>query len=246
MDKRLKDNNIFPDYREARFESAKFGVEILMEDYYTFLTERNVDTTNKIREDYWQSNWDKYWDSYCTKFNNYMKDCKVSEEIHYFRNNLNRIPKDINELKANSSNWVLLTMEHSTYHMCPSSFSGNGLYNLKFMSKDGKNEGVYINIYGDNNNNSNKSLACTEKTDPKNMGTYNFNGMYYNDIGVSLERLAHLQLDVVPYNKYGNASKDDLPISGEKHGQNENRYNKDFDAQQAREIFEEGWQGIRE
>ena len=49
---RLKDNNIFPDYREARYENAKVGVEILIEDYYTFLTERNVDTTNKNREDY--------------------------------------------------------------------------------------------------------------------------------------------------------------------------------------------------
>ena len=170
----------------------------------------------------------------------------IDEEMGYFRNKLNRIPKNINELKRKSSNWVLLKVGTSTYHMCPSDFSGNGLYNLKFMSKDGKNEGVYINIYGDNNNNPNKSLACTEKTDPKNMGTYNFSGMYYNDIGVSLERLAHLQLDVAPYEKYGNKSIDDLPKEGEKSGQNEKRYNNDFDAKRARQTFEEGWQGLKE
>ena len=170
----------------------------------------------------------------------------IDEEMGYFRNKLNRIPKNINALKKKSGNFVLLRVDSSTYHMCPTGFSGNGLYNLKFMSKDGRNEGVYINIYGDKNGSVNKGLACNEKTDPKNMGTYNFSGMYYKDGKISKSGFKHLMLDINPYNKYGNASKDDLPISGEKHGQNENRYNKDFDAQQAREIFEEGWQGIKE
>ena len=74
----------------------------------------------------------------------------------YFRNKLNRIPKDINELKKKSGNWVLLTMEHS------------------------------------------------------------------------------------PYNIYGNASKDDLPITVEIYDLNENRYDNDFDAQHTRQTFEEG------
>jgi len=130
--------------------------------------------------------------------------------------------------------------------MCPTGFSGNGLYNLKFMSKDGKNEGVYINIYGDNNNNSNKGLACTERTDPKNMGTYNFSGMYYKDGKISKSGFKHLMLDINPYNKYGNASKDDLPKDGEKSGQNGTRYDNDSDAKQARKTFEEGWKGIKE
>ena len=114
------------------------------------------------------------------------------------------------------------------------------------MSKDGRNEGVYINIYGDKNSSVNKGLACTEKTDPKNMGTYNFSGMYYKDGKISKAGFKHLTLDVVPYNKYGNASKDDLPTEGEKYGQNNNRYDKDFDAQQARQTFEEGWKGLKE
>ena len=170
----------------------------------------------------------------------------IDEEMGYFRNKLNRIPKDINELKANSSNWVLLKVGTSTYHMCPSDFSGNGLYNLKFMSKDGRNEGVYINVYGDNNNNSNKGLACTERTDPKNMGTYNFSGMYYKDGLISKSGFKHWKLDIYPYERYGNKSRADLPKEGEKSGQNKSRYDDDSDAQQARENFEKSWQGIKE
>ena len=164
----------------------------------------------------------------------------------YFRNKLNRIPKNINELKRKSGNWVLLRVESSSYHMCPTGFSGNGLYNLKFISKDGRNEGVYINIYGDNNNNSNKGLACTENTAPKNMGTYNFSGMYYKDGLISKSGFKHWNLDIDPYERYGNKSIDDLPKEGEKSNQNEGRYNYDSDAQQAREIFEGGWQGLKE
>ena len=83
----------------------------------------------------------------------------IGEEMGYFRNKLNRILKNINELKKQSGNWVLLTMEHS------------------------------------------------------------------------------------PYNIYGNASKDDLPISVETYDLNENRYDNDFDAQHTRQTFEEGGKG---
>ena len=170
----------------------------------------------------------------------------IGEEMGYFRNKLNRILKNINELKKKSGNWKLLKVGTSTYHMHPSDFSGNGLYNLKFMSKDGRNEGVYINIYGDKNGSVNKGLACTEKTDPKNTGTYNFSGMYYKDGKISKSGFKHLMLDINPYNKYGNASKDDLPKDGEKSGQNGTRYDNDSDAKQARKTFEEGWKGIKE
>ena len=81
---------------------------------------------------------------------------RIGEEMGYFGNKLNRIPKNINELKKKSGNWVLLTMEHS------------------------------------------------------------------------------------PYNIYGNASKDDLPITVEIYDLNENRYDNDFDAQHTRQTFEEG------
>ena len=171
---------------------------------------------------------------------------RIGEEMGYFRNKLNRIPKNINELKKKSGNFVLLRVDSSTYHMCPTGFSGNGLYNLKFMSKDGRNEGVYINIYGYNNNNSNKGLACNEKTDPKNMGTYNFSGMYYKDGLISKSGFKHWKLDIDSYERYGNKSIDDLPKDGEKSGQNEKRYNNDFGAQRARQTFEEGWQGLKE
>ena len=41
----------------------------------------------------------------------------IDEEMGYFRNKLNRILKNINELKKQSGNWVLLTMEHSPYNI---------------------------------------------------------------------------------------------------------------------------------
>jgi len=171
---------------------------------------------------------------------------RIGEEMGYFRNKLNRIPKNINELKRKSSNWVLLRVDSFTYYMCPTGFSGNGLYNLKFMSKYGRNEGVYINIYGDNNNNSNKGLACTENTDPKNMGTYNFSGMYYKDGLISKSGFKHWKLDIDPYERYGNKSRDDLPKDDEKSVQNGDRYKDDLDAKQARATFEKSWQGIKE
>ena len=151
-----------------------------MKDYCTFLKERKVNTKGKFREDYWKRDWDKYRDEYCSKFNSYVKRSgSVTEKVHYFRNNLNRIPTTLQQLNSQSSNWVLLKVGSSGYHMCPTSFSETGSYNLKFISKNGRNEGVYINYYGSNNKNKNKGKACTEKTDPKNMGTYNFSGMYY-------------------------------------------------------------------
>ena len=48
----------------------------------------------------------------------------IGEEMGYFRNKLNRIPKNINELKKKSGNWKLLKVGTSTYHMHPSDFSG--------------------------------------------------------------------------------------------------------------------------
>ena len=168
----------------------------------------------------------------------------VTEKVHYFRNNLNRIPTTLQQLNSQSSNWVLLQVGSSGYHMCPTTFSGTGSYNLKFISKNGRNEGVYINYYGDKN--KNKGKACTEKTDPKNMGTYNFSGMYYAKGKASKEAKDHFELDMVPYYSYGNVAKNDLPRDGEKHGDNEKRYEKNLDALRARIRFVGEWKGVVE
>ena len=170
----------------------------------------------------------------------------VSKEVHYFRNNLNRIPKKLSELYKNHDKWVLLKTESSIYHMHQTDFSGGGTYNLKFISKDGKHEGVYVNSYGKENFNKNKGLACTEKTDSKNMGTYNFDGMYYKTGKISIEGANHYFFDVVPYEKFGNVSRNDLPKSNESIVDNQERYNKNENAKEAREFFIKLWKGILE
>lgn len=60
-------------------------------------------------------------------------------------------------------------------------YGENGVYNLKFVSDDGKYEGVY-----DKN-----GTELTEVNDPVNMGTYN-----YADPSDTLE---HTIFDVKPY-----------------------------------------------
>lgn len=247
LNQKIKKNSSSLSNGEKVSTIGRWGTEILMNDYDTFLKERKVDTKGKFREDYWKKDWDKYRDEYCSKFNSHVKRSgSVTEKVHYFRNNLNRIPTTLQQLNSQSSNWVLLKVGSFGYHMCSTSFSETSSYNLKFISKNGRNEGVYINYYGSNNKNKNKGKACTEKTDPKNMGTYNFSGMYYAKGKASKEAKDHFELDMVPYYSYGNVSKNDLPRDGEKHGDNEKRYEKNLDALRARIRFVGEWKGVVE
>ncbi|MBD5544787.1 MAG: VWA domain-containing protein, partial [Lachnospiraceae bacterium] len=164
----------------AKKESWKYGssassfiageaVKIMMIDYYKY---RNPDGIP-----------DSYWDKYCNQFNSYVRGYgSVYMELHYFRNNLNRAPSSLQEMintitSASGATWRLLPVEKSLYHM----YGENGEYNLKFVSDDGKYEGVY-----DKN-----GTELTEVNDPINMGTYN-----YADPSNVLE---HTYFDVLPY-----------------------------------------------
>ena len=224
---------------------ASYEVKLLMDDYYSFLEQRGIkNPLKRNRQDYWKDEWDKYWDSYCNLFNERIALTGVSNsKVHYFRNNLNRAPKTLGQLNSNPQNWVLIGMDDSIYHMFPTSFSGEGIYNLKFMSLDGKHEGVYINIFGEKN--KNKGLACTEITDPKNMGTYNFEGMYYKYGRYSIPGLKHGLLDVMPYFDYGNISKNDNYSGKRDANGNNNAYNNNIDAIKAREQFVKQFRGVK-
>ncbi len=208
-----------------------WGTEILMDDYSDFLSYKGVDPTGKYREDYWDSDWDKYWNAYCDEINSYVSlRGSVGKDLHYFRNNLNRIPATLGEMVSNPSGWTLLPVGQSTYHMCPTDFSGSGLYNLKFISNDGKFEGVYVN----NETNKNNGFPCTERTDPMNMGTYNYCGEYINDKTISVSGGKHFLFDMLPYFSLGNTS----PLN--KQGlvsENESRFGQDLNAQNIREQF---------
>ncbi len=223
-----------------------YGVYTLIDDYNTFLKKRGIDPSKGNRIDYWKDEWDKYWEDYCDEFNKYVALLgKVqTEKIHYFRNNLNRVPRTLGQLNANAKNWVLIKSENSIYHMFPTSFSGEGVYNLKFISVDGKHEGVYINIFGEKN--KNKGLACTEITDPKNMGTYNYNGMYYKYGLLSVYGAAHYVFDVKPYDKFGNVSPKDGYNWNRSIDDNKKSYEKNNDAINARKLFIDKWRGVLE
>jgi hypothetical protein len=84
------------------------------------------------------------------------------EEIHYFRNKLNKVTTSLNHLlEINQSlpkvrKWILLPPAESRFHM----YGENGVYNLKFLSADGTFEAIY-------------DRQGNLVTDPRNMGTYN-------------------------------------------------------------------------
>lgn len=110
---------------------------------------------------------DDYWFALCKKFNSLvMIYGGVYEELHFFRNKLNRAPKTLDEMIAANktlapeNKWRLLPVGQSIYHM----YGKDGEYNLKFVSADGLFEGVYDKA----------GNLLTELNDPINMGTYNY------------------------------------------------------------------------
>ena len=229
---------------------AKYEVNMLMNDYYSFLKQRGIkNPLERNRQDYWKDEWDKYWDSYCNLFNERVVSSGVfNSDVHYFRNNLNRAPKTLGQLNSNPQNWVLVSVGASIYHMFPTLFSGEGIYNLKFISIDGKHEGVYINTFGVDNKNKNKGLACTEITDPKNMGTYNYEGKYYKvDLGWLSNNVKHGVLDLAPYLYYGSNTLAENDNYFGKRNENDNKavYESNKDAINAREQFVKQFRGVK-
>lgn len=229
---------------EADFMIGLLGTQFLMDDYYDFLVYKGIKNIHGLAGvDYtWNPKWDKYWDEYCDEINEYVDMMSsVNKELHFFRNNLNRQPETLEDMIGDSSNWTLLSVNNSRYHMFETKFSGSGLYNLKFISNDGKHEGVYINSYGDNNSNPSAGHAATAMTDPINMGTYNFGGEYI--FGGMGNNVAHLNYDIIPYKLHGNTPSGGKPGFWESYLANGIRYNKNEAAQKARAEFLTHWDG---
>lgn len=113
----------------------------------------------------------------------------VDMETHYFRNKLNRAPKSLKDMIALNrklpinKRWTLLGIMGSAYHIQ----GKDGEYNLKFISCDGFCEAVY----------NKNGILLDDKTDPINMGTYNYAA------GIR-EMGAHEKYDIAPYLKWGN------------------------------------------
>lgn len=107
------------------------------------------------------------------------------EKIHYGRNNLNDPPPT--EQQAIDQGWTKLPDYQSVYHQIG---KGNET-NSKYVSPDGKMEGVY-------------DKEGRLVTDPVNAGTYNFEPPT-NSSG-------HTKLDVLPYYILGNSPRDTTTI----------------------------------
>ncbi len=192
---------------------AEFAIEAMMRDVnecpYTYLVS------------------DEDWLRFCLFFNENVQEYnKVDEELHYFRNKLNRAPATLDEMinlinstTDDDDKWILFSLDHTLYHM----FGTDGEYNLKFVSSTNSGntfEAVY-NIDG---------VLLTEKNDPSNMGTYN----YCSD-QISIGK--HQTLDVKPYKLYGNVSGVLYP-GDEAKDENRQKYDRNDDAKTYREYYE--------
>lgn len=197
---------------------ANSAIELMMKDVnecpYTFLVA------------------DDEWLNFCLYFNEQVSIYgKVYEELHYFRNKLNRAPATIDEMieLINSTDnvsdkWVMCSPYKGRYHM----FGTDGAYNIKFISSN-NTDNIYEAVY-----NKNGVLISEYDNYGQNMGTYNY-------ASSSKEKLNHTKYDVDTYNDWGNTIYDTPPknneqddnVTKEKHPSDKNNVNEiDFDAKE--------------
>ena len=169
----------------------------------------------------------KNWDKFCEFFNTWiveygmpLKDAsgkgnELTKRIHYFRNDLNRAPKTLGELKNEREKWKPLSAVLSIYHM----YGDNGEYNIKFVAKNGENHEAIYSFYVSALTWLNPTLLhqtwsnsplLDASIDFRNMATYNYVGPD-NASG-------HELCDVNPWEAWGNIEGDN------------NEYNKILDA----------------
>ena len=164
--------------------SATEALKKIMSDVYAYGDTSRISDVN--------------WKELCLKINDLVSLSKVfdnlgsktgeafefAKAVHYFRNKLNRSPKTLDEMIAliqNGGAWNLNDPLTAIYHMYDIEDSDEGIFNLKFVSRDGLFEAVY-------------DRSGNLVTDATNMGTYNY-GDFFN----------HSRLDVDPYKIFGNA-----------------------------------------
>ncbi len=113
----------------------------------------------------------------------------ITEEIHYFRNVLNRYGEAPDQLEemielVACGKWQLFSAKYHRYEVR----EYDAAYNVKFISSDGRFEVVYHAETGQMVN------------DPVNMGTYNFAPGSIHP----LKYYQHHKYDKVPWKKWGN------------------------------------------
>lgn len=116
---------------------------------------------------------------------NWHRQREKEKQDHYNRNEgRNFPPKTIDEARKN--NWKKAGDFENSYHR------NNGANNEKWLSPDGRQEGVYNSDTGELDNS------------PENKGTYNFSP--------PCEAWNHFWDDVHPYWRWGNSPDDDTPF----------------------------------
>ncbi|WP_234987181.1 hypothetical protein [Bacillus sinesaloumensis] len=135
----------------------------------------------------------KRFDLYFETFDQHVKQLpSITEEIHYFRNELNQYgeaPEQLNEMieKVACGKWQLFSARYHRYEVS----DYDAAYNVKFISANGRFEVVY------------HAESGQKVTDSVNMGTYNFAPgsihpwKYYQ----------HHKYDKVPWKKWGNTNQ---------------------------------------
>ena len=177
----------FEDLEKRTEDQAESSIIIV--DYYTRKAE-NMMKDFEAYEKYMNMNDipEDRWNAFCNEFSECVIGAGyVTEEMHYFRNKLNRAPATLNELLAEKEKWELLSVLGSLYHMYNTAASEEGEYNLKFISKDGHHEAVY----------NKDGILLTQYNDPDNMGTFNY-------VGPNESVLDHKTYDVNTYDNWGN------------------------------------------
>lgn len=151
-----------------------------------------------IKKDYVDNSYnDPAFRTFYTKFNGFvgmMNPTGITKEIHYFRNVLGEdiAPETLDELiKLNkkliyNNKWDMLPVDMAAFHMN----GPDGIYNTKFvLGTDQYFEAVY----------SKNGSLLSEKTNPVNMGTYNYFGPE--------NAKKHKAFDVDPYFQWDNSKE---------------------------------------
>lgn len=169
------------DYDEI-FDGIK--AENMMSDFEVYSNYVNM---NDIPDDRWEA----FCQDYVSCVLNYGGLLGgITQEMHYFRNNLNRAPETLDALLAEKDEWDLLGISDSLYHM----YNTDGEYNVKFISKDGYYEAVY----------NKDGVLLTQYNDSDNMGTFNYSSPNDN-------KIKHATFDVITYYKWGNVDGGEIP-----------------------------------
>ena len=151
-----------------------YKFELMMSDYDEYIAHSDVNDISKSD-----------WDAFCTTFKNSVYGYgAVTQAAHYFRNKLNRAPSTLDGLLSEKSQWDLLEVGESIYHM----YNIDGEFNIKFVATNGMYEAVY----------NKDDILLTEDNDPINMGTFNYCSPNY--------WLGHFLFDMEPYYLWGNTA----------------------------------------